>query len=74
MYFKYNNKHIDYIKSKDEKLKKIINHAGYIQRKCNSDVFDELVRSIIGQLISTKAADTVYKRLKEKTHINQKIY
>lgn len=64
-YFVYGNNEIDYLKSKDNKLGKVIDKIGIIKREVNSDIFDSLVSSIISQQISTKAALTVKSRLKE---------
>lgn len=64
-YYKYGQKEIDYLKSRDRKLGQVIDELGFIKREVNPDVFDSLVTSIIGQQISTKAAVTVTERLKE---------
>ena len=64
-YYKYGQKEIDYLKSRDRKLGQVIDELGFIKREVNPDVFDSLVTSIIGQQISTKAAVTVTDRLKE---------
>ena len=64
-YYKYGQKEIDYLKSRDRKLGQVIDELGFIKREVNPDVFDSLVTSIIGQQISTKAAVTVTNRLKE---------
>ncbi len=47
----------------DPVMKKIIPHAGEIQLERTDDYFKCLVNSIISQLVSTKAADTVSARL-----------
>ena len=64
-YYRYGQKEIDYLKSKDSKLGQVIDELGFIKREVNPDVFDSLIASIIGQQISTKAALTVTKQLKE---------
>lgn len=64
-YFEYGNNEIDYLKSKDNKLGKVIDKIGIVKREVNPDIFDSLVSSIISQQISTKAALTVKSRLKE---------
>ena len=54
---------IDALKKKDKKLAAVIDRYGAIEREVNYDVFSALIRSIIAQQISGKAADTVERRL-----------
>lgn len=61
--FEYGEKEIEYLKSKDKKLGEAIEKIGMIKRKVTPDPFEALVSSIIGQQISTKAAETVWNRL-----------
>lgn len=61
-YFKYGSEELNYLKNKDSILGEAINEIGLIQRPIETDVFSSLIRSIIGQQISTKAADTVRAR------------
>ena len=61
-YFKYGNKEVDHLKSRCEKMAALIDRIGPYQRHVTPDVFVALVRSIIGQQISVKAADTVSRR------------
>ncbi len=65
MYFTYGQEEIDYLTKKDKRLGAAIARLGMIQREVNPDVFSELVSSIVGQQISTKAAITVHARLAE---------
>jgi 3-methyladenine DNA glycosylase/8-oxoguanine DNA glycosylase len=62
-FFAYGQKEIDYLHRKDKKLGAAIDHIGMIQRKVNPDVFSALIRSVVAQQISTKAALTVENRL-----------
>lgn len=64
--FVYGEKEIDYLKKVDPKLGAIIDEIGPIERKVIPDLFTSLVHSIVGQQISTKAADTVWKRVVER--------
>jgi len=64
-YYKYGTKEIDYLKSKCEILATSITRIGMINRKISPQPFQALISSIISQQISTKAADTVWERLKE---------
>ena len=61
--FEYGQKEMDYLKSKDKKLGAAIERIGMIQRRITPDPFTELVSSVVGQQISSKAAETVWSRL-----------
>ncbi|HYE84688.1 MAG TPA: DNA-3-methyladenine glycosylase [Clostridia bacterium] len=63
--FEYGQKEIDYLKSKDKKLGAAIDRIGRIKRSITPDPFTALVSSVVGQQISSKAADTVWIRLNE---------
>ena len=63
--FKYTKIETDFLKSKDPILGKEIDRIGPVKRRIEPDPFKELISSIISQQISTKAALTVKKRLKE---------
>ncbi|MDR1365836.1 MAG: hypothetical protein LBJ03_01955 [Holosporales bacterium] len=62
-YFKYGQVEIDYLVRSDSVLGEFINQIGFIERTMELDPFRSLVVSIIGQQISSKAADTVFNRL-----------
>lgn len=61
--FKYGETEINYLKKKDKKLSEAIDRIGKIERRVIPDLFAALINSIIGQQISSKAADTVWNRL-----------
>ncbi|MGB4388522.1 MAG: hypothetical protein WBI89_04880, partial [Caldicoprobacterales bacterium] len=61
--FKYGQKEIDYLKGKDKRLARAIDRIGPIERQLIPDLFTALVNSIVGQQISSKAAETVWNRL-----------
>lgn len=63
--FEYGQKEIDYLKSKDKKLGAAIDRIGIIEREIIPDTFIALISSVVGQQISSKAADTVWNRLLE---------
>ncbi|MDF2593404.1 MAG: DNA-3-methyladenine glycosidase [Clostridia bacterium] len=63
--FEYGQKEIDYLKSKDKKLGAAIDKIGIIKREVTPDPFEALISSVVGQQISSKAADTVWNRLVE---------
>ena len=56
----------EYLREKDENLKKIIDANGHIAFKPNKkNQFDTLVGIVISQFISTKAADSIFKNMKK---------
>ena len=61
-YFQYSDKEIDYLKSRDKRLAEVIDRIGLIRRVVIPDIFAALVHSIVGQQISTKAHESVWKR------------
>jgi DNA-3-methyladenine glycosylase II len=63
--FAYGQREIEYLKSRDKRLGKAIDNIGIIERPVTPDLFTALVRSIVQQQISRKAADTVWDRLCE---------
>ena len=61
--FEYGQKETDYLKSKDKKLGAAIDRIGMIKRGIITDPFTAMISSVVGQQISSKAADTVWNRL-----------
>ena len=70
------SKEEEYLRHKDKKLKKIIDTNGHIAFKPNKkNQFDTLVGIVISQFISTKAANSIYKNIREKfnsEYLNEK--
>lgn len=66
MYFEYGEKETQYLKSKDKKLGAVIDEIGHINREVDSDLFSSVVRQITGQQISTKAHQTIWKRMNDE--------
>lgn len=62
----YGAEEIEFLSKKDKKLGKFIERRGFVEREVNPDVFFFLVRSIVTQQISNKAAATVVGRMREK--------
>ena len=61
------SKEEEYLRQKDKKLKKIIDTNGHIVFKPNKkNQFDTLVGIVISQFISTKAANAIFKNIREK--------
>lgn len=65
-HFKYGQAEIEHLKRRDKKLGLAIDTIGMIEREITPDVFSALVRSIVAQQISTRAAETVWQRLCDK--------
>lgn len=61
--FTYGDIEISHLKSKDKKLGEAIDIIGKINREIYPDIFEALIKSIIGQQISTKAQQTIWKRM-----------
>ena len=62
-YFHYGQQEIDYLTERDPKLGRMIAHFGKINREVRSNLFEQLISSIISQQISDKAAATIGERL-----------
>ena len=58
-YFNYGDTEINYLKRRDDQLGRAITEMGMIRRKVTPDPFTALVKAVISQQISTKAAETV---------------
>tara|TARA_B100000575_G_C23133456_1_gene657908 strand:- start:778 stop:1371 length:594 start_codon:yes stop_codon:yes gene_type:complete len=57
----------EFLRKSDNRLKKIIDHNGHIKFKPKrSNQFDTLVGIVISQFISTKASDSIHKKIKNK--------
>lgn len=65
MYFQYSDKEIYYLCEKDTKLKEVIEKLGHIDREVDPDIFSSIIHHIIGQQISTKAQETIYRRVND---------
>ena len=65
-YFNYGDKETDYLRQKDKRLAELIDRVGHIHRAVNEDLFSSVVHHIIGQQISTKAQQTVWRRMQER--------
>lgn len=65
MYFEYGEKELSYLRQKDERLCKVIDRIGHIDRAVDPDLFSSVVHHIIGQQISTKAQATIWQRMQD---------
>lgn len=64
-YFSYGERELAYLRKKDKKLAAVIDQLGYVRRPVIPDLFQALVNAILGQQISSKAADTVWQRFQD---------
>jgi len=64
--FQYGEKEVAYLKKADKTLGAAIEQIGFIERAIVKDLFASLIRSIIAQQISAKAAETISKRMLER--------
>lgn len=63
MNFYYDEEAIRHLKAKDPILGAIIDRIGPIERPIDVDLFSALINNIVGQQISMKAQETVWKRI-----------
>jgi 3-methyladenine DNA glycosylase/8-oxoguanine DNA glycosylase len=64
--FNYGQTEINYLTQHDPQLGSVIDKIGMIEHEMMPDLFTALIRSIVGQQISNKAAETVWRRLSAK--------
>ncbi|MDR1221849.1 MAG: DNA-3-methyladenine glycosylase 2 family protein [Tannerella sp.] len=64
--FIYGDREVAHLKKVDPALGAIIDQIGHIERAVIPDLFTALVNSIVAQQISSKAKDTVWKRMMER--------
>lgn len=62
-YFLYGEKEVAYLKSRDKRLAEVIDKVGMVKRRVIPDLFAALVHSIVGQQISTKAHETIWRKM-----------
>ncbi len=64
-YFRYGEREIAYLKGRDKRLAEVIDRVGMVRRPVVPDLFAALAHAIVGQQISTKAHETVWRRMTE---------
>ncbi len=64
-FFRYGEKEITYLKSKDKKLGAVIEAVGPIRKELDEDLFSSVAHHIVGQQISCKALANIWGRLLE---------
>lgn len=65
-WFEYGQREIDHLSSVDPVLGQAIRQIGHVRRAVTPDAFATLVHAVIGQLISTRAASTIWSRLQTR--------
>jgi DNA-3-methyladenine glycosylase II len=65
MFLEYGKKETDYLKDRDKRLGEVIEIIGPVEREAEDDLFACLVKSIVGQQISTAAQVTIWGRIHE---------
>lgn len=63
--FQYGEKEIDYLRSRDPRMAEVIDKIGVVRRRVIPNVFAALVHSIVGQQISTKAHESIWRKVEE---------
>ena len=66
LHFAYGTTEVEHLKARDRKLGAAIESIGPIKRATQPELFSALVRSIVGQQISTKAQATIWGRMQER--------
>lgn len=62
-FFPYGEYEIAYLKSRDKRLGEVIDKVGMVKRRVIPDLFAALVHSIVGQQISAKAHETIWRKM-----------
>ncbi len=64
--YQYGERELGYLKSRDERMRLLIERVGFPKYEVIPDLFAALAYNIVGQQVSAKAAETVWRRLNEK--------
>lgn len=62
-FFRYGEKEIAYLKSRDRRFAAVIDAVGAVKRRVIPDFFSAFVHTIAGQQISTKAHETIWRKI-----------
>jgi 3-methyladenine DNA glycosylase/8-oxoguanine DNA glycosylase len=65
-HFNYGQLEIEHLQSRDSQLAAAIHKFGMLEREITPDPFIALLKCMVAQQISTKAAETVWNRLSDK--------
>lgn len=64
--FEYGEQELDYLRHRDQALGDAMDRIGMIRREVTPDLFTALTHSVVSQQISSKAAQTVWQRFRER--------
>lgn len=65
-YFEYGQQEMDYLSTADPVLGEAMLRMGKVERVIIPDLFSALIHAIVGQLISVKAARTIWLKMQDK--------
>lgn len=65
-FFRISAESLQYLSDKDARMANAIRRYGNIEFTMSDNVFESLCQCIVGQQISTRSADTVWRRMQEK--------
>lgn len=65
-YFEYGQDAVDYLRNRDKRMAEVIDRIGHVHRRVIPDLFAALVHSIVGQQISTKAHESIWRKIELK--------
>lgn len=65
MFFQYGDEEISYLKSKDERLSRVIDFVGFIKEPLELDPFRGIIYHILGQQISVRVQDSIWDKLNQ---------
>ena len=65
MFFAYGEREIDYLKHRDRRLGAAMEAIGLVRRETDPDLFSAVVHHIMAQQISTRAQETIWRRIRE---------
>lgn len=66
MFFRYGAEEIRYLMQKDKKLCSVIEQIGQIEHPVDTDLFSSVLHHIIGQQISMKAQQSIWKKMTDQ--------
>ena len=69
-FFQYGETEIAYLKQVDKRMAEVIDRIGKVERRVIPDLFAALVHSIVGQQISTKAHETIWRRIENADRLS----
>lgn len=65
MYFAYGDREIEHLKHRDRRMGAAMDAIGPVLRETDPDLFSAVVHHIMAQQISTRAQETIWRRIRE---------